>query len=399
MAIIDGAVGVGTDRCRPQPRVMESFHGLWPIAVAALLSAFLPAAHAHDPGLSRVDLTAGDRALKVHIVYARRDIEWVVPLDTDRDGVIGEQEWQAGREKLISFGQASLSVTLDERTLMPSSSDVSRDDSDGIHFWMGYPLPDGGTLSVASDVPARLALGHRQFVTLTDGRDEVHTGILSAELAELSFALGQPDRGRQFFGYLRDGIHHIWIGYDHILFLLALLLTCPMRVAAGTWIPRASFKPAAVDVIKIVTAFTLAHSLTLVLSVFELIKLPARVVEPAIAASVIIAAATNLFPRLNHLRWHLGFSFGLIHGLGFAGVLLDLGLPSGARGVSLVAFNLGVEGGQLAIVALALPVLFALRTMRCFPRAVIGTGSLGISVVAAVWLVERAAEVDLTAWL
>ena len=190
--------------------------------------------------------------------------------------------------------------------------------------------------------------------------------------------------------YLLDGVWHIWIGYDHILFLLALLLPAVLVHRGQRWEGVGRLGPAVTEVVKVVTAFTLAHSITLSLAALEVISLPSRLVESAIAASVVLAALNNLRGTIDRRRWVLAFMFGLIHGFGFASVLTDLGLPQGALVLALVGFNVGVEIGQLAIVAVFLPVAFALRSTVFYRVGVLKLGSILVALLAAWWFVQRA---------
>jgi hypothetical protein len=151
-----------------------------------------------------------------------------------------------------------------------------------------------------------------------------------------------------------------------------------------------SFAVAFWDVFKVVTAFTVAHSITLTLAALGVIALPSRLVESAIAASVVLAALNNVRPAVYGGRWAIAFLFGLIHGFGFASVLADLGLPRESLLLSLVAFNVGVELGQLAIVAMFLPVAYALRATRFYRRVILVGGSLAVAAIAFAWLLERA---------
>jgi hypothetical protein len=216
------------------------------------------------------------------------------------------------------------------------------------------------------------------------------SAIFSPDAARQTLVLAAPSRLTQLGDYVRHGVWHIWIGFDHILFLLSLLLPAVLlkRVAQD------GIKAAFIDVVKVVSAFTLAHSLTLTLASLHLVALPSRWVESAIAASVVLAAMNNLFPLFRGRRPLVAFAFGLIHGFGFAGVLADLGLPQTSLVLSLFGFNLGVELGQLAIVALFLPLAFALRR-TWFYRQLLGAGSAIIALVAMVWLVERAFDLKL----
>ena len=169
--------------------------------------------------------------------------------------------------------------------------------------------------------------------------------------------------------------------------------TLPPPHAAGRWQPAERFAPAFWDVFRIVTAFTLAHSVTLSLAALGIVSLPSRLVESAIAARVVLAALNNVWPLFRGRRWLVAFGFGLIHGFGFASVLADLGLPQGALALALLGFNLGVECGQLAIVAAFLPLAWALRRSWFYRRAVLIGGSLLIAALAGAWFVERAFDV------
>jgi hypothetical protein len=195
--------------------------------------------------------------------------------------------------------------------------------------------------------------------------------------------LAEASAGTQFVDYLRDGVWHIWIGFDHILFLLSLLLPAvgvwPLLHAPrrhGAWQPVGRFGQAFWDVLRIVTAFTVAHSITLTLATLGVLALPSRLVESAIAASVVLAALNNVWPSFTAGAGSWPFLFGLVHGFGFASVLADLGLPQGTLVLALLGFNLGVEAGQLAIVAVFLPLAFALRRTWLYRRGVLVGGSL-----------------------
>ena len=209
-----------------------------------------------------------------------------------------------------------------------------------------------------------------------------------------------------FVGFVREGIHHILIGYDHILFLLSLLLPAVWIRGAETdartgvtcmrWKPSHDLRHALASVLKVVTAFTVAHSITLALSVLDVVNPPSRWVESVIAASVVLAALNNLWPVISEARWKLTFVFGLVHGFGFASALKDAGLAKGALAGPLVGFNLGVEIGQLCIVAIVLPVAWSLRGTRTY-RGAFAAGSLAIAAVAGLWLVQRAFDLSLIA--
>ena len=218
-------------------------------------------------------------------------------------------------------------------------------------------------------------------------------GIFAADAPARQFRLADLSSGEQFADFVKEGVLHIWIGFDHILFLLALLLPAVLvrsRVPGEPWTGAPSFGYAFWDVFRVVTSFTVAHSITLTLAALGVVSFPSRIVESAIAASVVLAALNNVRPMVYRARWIIAFVFGLIHGFGFASVLADLGLPTDALLLSLVAFNVGVELGQLAIVAVFLPIAYTLRNTRFYRRALLIGGSLVVAALAAVWLVERA---------
>ena len=195
--------------------------------------------------------------------------------------------------------------------------------------------------------------------------------------------------------FLREGVHHILTGYDHVLFLLCLLLPAAVRRTPQGWRPVDSAGQALWPVVGIVTAFTVAHSITLALAALKIATLPSWFVEPAIAATIVVAALDNLVPVLRLPRAAVTFAFGLVHGFGFAGVLGELDLPAGAFAWALLRFNLGLELGQLAIVVVAVGLLYAVRRWRGYPRWIVGGGSVAAMAVGALWFIERTAKVSL----
>ena len=168
---------------------------------------------------------------------------------------------------------------------------------------------------------------------------------LTIDAPTQTFELAQTKLATQFFGFVREGVWHIWSGFDHILFLLALLLPSVLWRRENAWQPVAEFRKALVYVLKVVTAFTVAHSITLSLATLGVVQLPSRLTESAIAASVVIAAANNIFPLFTRREWMVAFGFGLIHGFGFASGLSDMGITHENLAVTVLGFNLGVEAG------------------------------------------------------
>ena len=190
-------------------------------------------------------------------------------------------------------------------------------------------------------------------------------------------------------------MRHILTGYDHVLFLLCLLLPAVMRRTAEGWRPVGRLSEAVLPVLGIVTAFTVAHSITLGLAALKLVSLPSSFIEPAIAVTIMLAALDNVWPVFPVRRIVVTFLFGLIHGFGFASVLSELNLPSADFAWALLQFNVGLELGQLMIVGVAAAVLFNLRNWSGYRQTVIRGGSMAALAIAALWFIERTVNLSL----
>ncbi|WP_346838880.1 HupE/UreJ family protein [Microbulbifer sp. SAOS-129_SWC] len=212
--------------------------------------------------------------------------------------------------------------------------------------------------------------------------------VIDINKQTLTFDRASLGLWQSFRTYVAQGVLHIGMGIDHLLFLISLLLVCVVERRHGRWIAARNTKTIMVSTALIVTAFTVAHSITLSAVAFDLVTVPSRWVEVCIAASVIVAAVNNLYPVVVKLGW-LSFAFGLVHGMGFASVLRELGLPAGQELVAVLAFNLGVEAGQLMIVSAVLPILITLRQFLWYRRYLLTSSSLLISVIATHWLIQR----------
>jgi len=236
--------------------------------------------------------------------------------------------------------------------------------------------------------------GHRVYFSIEDAR-ATSVGLLRNDLRSVPLDVHHFHLGSGLVEFIGEGIRHIGSGVDHILFLLALLLPAPLVLTGDSWSPRGGLWRTTREAVKVVTAFTVAHSITLALAFFGVITLPSHWVESAIALSVFAAAWNNLRPFVPGRAWTMALTFGLVHGLGFAGALRNLSLPRHARGLALGAFNVGVELGQLALVAVALPLFYVASRRSWYPRFVMGLGSVGIAWMAAIWFLERAFSLTL----
>lgn len=200
-----------------------------------------------------------------------------------------------------------------------------------------------------------------------------------------------------FIAMVKQGVWHIWIGLDHILFLLALILPSVVRRKNNnifSWEPVITFKSAFLYIIKVITFFTIAHTITLTLASLEIVMLPSRLVESVIAFSIGLAAYHNIKPIFKMKDWIIAFIFGLFHGFGFASVLSDLGLTGEFLTLSLLGFNIGVEIGQLVIIAAIFPFLYIIRKHRSYPKLLIFLSGLLI-IISLYWSIERVFDINL----
>jgi hypothetical protein len=362
-----------------------------------LVCAFVAApTFAHKASDAYLTVERNGTSLRGQWDIALRDLDNALGLDANGDGDITWGEVRVREPDIAAYalGRLQISSAGARCTLTPSAWLVDSH-TDGAYAVMRFT----GACPTAGPT---LALDYRLF----EGLDPQHRGLLNfieyGESHSVVFSADAPhrivggDSGgalSQFATYLNEGIWHIWTGFDHILFLLSLLLPAVLLRTGNRWQSSRSFRDSFIDVAKVVTAFTLAHSITLTLAALSIIVLPSRLVESGIALSVVLAALNNIFPVVANGRWMAAFGFGLLHGFGFAGALHDLGLPTASLALSLAGFNLGVEAGQLAIVVLFLPLAFALRSTWAYRRVVFAGGSAAIALVATGWLVERAFDV------
>lgn len=369
------------------------------LVCAVWLSGFHSAVLAHDPGLSYAKIVVEPSRINVHLSVARRDAEWLQPIDLNGDDRISDDEFANVELTLRKLVLSWVSLAAVDKAVTGIVTAVEYDTSDALHFSLAFPSSSAGVTHYRAALISRLPLGHRQFVGVYESGALTQNEMLSALHNDIELHNRPVSLWRQAVDYLVQGVWHIWIGYDHILFLLAMLLPAVLVIENGRWFPRRAFKSTLLEVVKIVSAFTLAHSITLSLAVLDLVRLNIALVETVIAASVVVAALNNIRPFVADRVWLMAFGFGLIHGFGFASVLSSLGLPTMSKGVALVGFNVGVELGQLVIIALALPLMFALRKQALYRPVILGAGSVAIAVAASVWLAERIPEVNFTSIL
>jgi hypothetical protein len=223
------------------------------------------------------------------------------------------------------------------------------------------------------------------------------SGVFKPGEESIKLDLSDSTMFRGFASMVGLGTHHIWIGIDHILFLMALLLPAVVYRERSSWQPVDNFRTAFVHVIKVVTVFTIAHTITLSLAALNTVSLSGRLVESIIAISIAIAALHIIVPVFRGGLWWVVFAFGLFHGFGFASVLGEIGIPDAYLVHSLLGFNIGVELGQVAIVMVVFPVLYFVRRTPHYNRLFLPAAATALIVVSLYWFTERAFEVDLPA--
>ncbi len=371
----------------------------WVSGALALTLAGMAPAWAHKPSDSYLNLRAlPDARIEMRWDLALRDLDLLLQVDRDGNGEITWGEVRTRSDDITALARQALVLRAGGQPCTweaPQPLQLDRH-SDGAYAVVRMEArcpPLGNGLTASYSLLFDVDPTHRGLVQWQPpGAMTAQARIFSIDSAQQSLPLAAPRAWDTLRQYVVEGVWHIWIGFDHILFLLALLLPAVLRTERGYRRPQPvpHLRPAAIEVAKVVTAFTVAHSITLSLAVLGIATLPSRLVESAIAASVVVAALANLRGGDMHRRWVMAFAFGLVHGFGFASVLADLGLPQGALALALAGFNVGVELGQLAIVAAFLPLAFSLRRTGFYRVGVLTLGSLAIAGLAAWWFVQRA---------
>lgn len=336
-------------------------------------------------GLSSASVQLHTNRLTSLLTFAVRETEEVLPLDLDLDGAVSADEFALGRAQLAQALVTNCSVRFDNVVATLRDVRCSLDTSNNVELHFTCDLPRFKQLDLYYDVILLLTPGHRMFFTLLNpGGDTIAERLLSQNSPHVGIQLDPetPAAGPvaeqappTFVEFLKLGVEHILTGYDHLLFLLALLVVTRNALAA----------------LKVITCFTIAHSITLGVATFDLLQMSSRLVEPLIAATIVYVGAENVWKRGDpHGRWMLTFAFGLIHGFGFASVLRELGVGSrGGVAMPLFSFNLGVELGQLAVAAIALPIIWQLRKWDFFLRRGVPACSLAVALLGAIWFVQR----------
>lgn len=319
------------------------------------------------------------------------DLEQTIGIDTDGDGNLRWQELIDHRNEITNYLQQHLQFLRAQKNCSLTLDDSWKIDT---HFNEGYlVLPVRSQCAINGPVTLHyngffeVDNQHKLLVSITnDNATGPH--ILSDAERTLTFDQTTGSKLATFKEFIVQGTIHIWMGLDHILFLISLLLTCVLVRSNQHWRANKNRRDIIFRTTAIVTAFTLAHSITLTATALQWIQLPSRWIEVGIAITVALTALNNIFPLVLRLGW-LTFGFGLLHGMGFAGALGELGLPADQQVLTVLAFNIGVEIGQMAIVLLALPLLLIARNYYFYVRYSMTGLSAVIVLVALQWTIQR----------
>lgn len=354
------------------------------VAVMVLGAGLLVAgtALAHTVGLSRGVYVVRGAEVMVEVTFARGELRALVPgLDADGDGALSDAELADGGATLQAVVVDRVVLVGDGQACAGTLTRARMVEEDGAVVVAGYVCPQAPE-SLKISLPLLESLGptHRHLGLVgrgeagEDGLTDVVLHGRSPETTVTLGAAGAEASGYSVGEYFKLGVEHILIGTDHLVFLLGLVLVGG-RLRS---------------LVAVITAFTLGHSVSLAMATLGVWSPGGAIVEPAIALSIAYVGVENFFAKDAAGRWKITLPFGFIHGFGFAGVLADLGLPADAVVPALLLFNLGVEAGQLLVLALVLPVLVLLARQAWFQR-IRGVWWISGAIVAAglYWFVER----------
>ncbi|MCP1124267.1 HupE/UreJ family protein [Bacillus sp. 3103sda1] len=295
--------------------------------------------------------------------------------DTNKDKYLENEELSSQKERIESVLQKDLRIDVDSKPLtmeLLSMNMAERGSEIGVIFKLKFTADEA---IEQFDLHYNLVFEDSPLhtnVLLVHSGEYFYQDILDTKKRDVQITIAQPESESVLWKYFVLGIEHILTGYDHLLFLVSLVLIATR------------FK----DALKIVTAFTIAHSITLFLVATDRIQVSSHWVEALIALTICYVAVENIFVQKAKWRWLLTALFGLIHGMGFAGALAETGLPKDNLIGTLLSFNLGVETGQFMLLCLLLPLLFWLRRFSWYRKMMISTSCL-IFVLAFYWLIQR----------
>jgi len=355
-------------------------------AILAVLFSFLPLqyAKAHDPGLSSLTIRQLPNGLEATLTLAVKDAAQIAELDQDQDGTVTQAEFGRNQSQFDVAVASQIVIAVNGKVVKDSSIHSRLDENNNVEARLNFHGAGFSSLEIQSKIIASLPFGHRQYLQIQNSRGQtIFERLLSAatdratvEVAHARSNTAALEAVSSFTNFLCLGVKHILTGYDHLLFLIGLLL-----VARGFFAS-----------LGIITSFTIAHSITLAVATLGLVQIPSRIVEPLIAASIVFVGIENLLRGdIPKARRVVPFGFGLIHGFGFASALREAGIGSGTGGIvlPLFSFNLGVGLGQIMVAALALPIIWKLRENPLFIARWAPACSAAVVLLGSFWFVQR----------
>lgn len=354
----------------------------------------------HSLSDSYLELNFNGQDVSGHLQIAIQDLELAIGLDSNADAQVSWRELQSKEEKLHAYAKSNLLL---KRADIACTYNFGTTMLNDLNAGMFAYLPitgqcaSTGVTTVQYNLLFNIDASHRGIATVYEG-DRLHSYLFSPQQRSVTLAQRSASLFSHMKNFVVEGIWHIWIGLDHILFLVALLLPIVLGRKETQSLNR-DYSGMLTEILKVVTAFTAAHSITLILASLNIVSLPSRLVESLIALSVAISGLNIIVPLFRGRHWQIAFGFGLIHGFGFAGVLSDLSLPAAQYISGLISFNIGVELGQLLIVLVLVPLLLALGAPKSIRLATRAFAGVSITVFGAIWVAERYWGLSITAFV
>jgi hypothetical protein len=386
---------------------------LWTALVPILLCAWPSLGAAHKASSAFLDLRRDGEAIAVRWDIALRDLDQVLDLDRDANGTLEWGEIEAQQPAIRAYASRAIQLSTMAglcRDASPRQDLARREDGTyAVLQWRAECPQLGPEISIQYRLMADIDPTHRAIVSVSGADVELRTLRPSEQPQAVSLRSAESGtKSYDLFGFFVEGFFHILHGFDHLAFLLALLIPA-ISVAS---VNQRRFASTLGELLAIISVFTLAHSLTLGLTALDLISLPSRLVESLIALSVIVAgvqaflvaraASLQASPEVgtsNRLGtavplW-LVFAFGLVHGMGFGAALNSSGFGGRSALSALLGFNIGVEVGQLAVVAVVLPLIWVLKSTMAFRRVILPGAAALVIVAGSLWLGARALDLDI----
>lgn len=346
--------------------------------------------HAHSLNDSYLQLSVSDSQYTGRLQIALTDLEIAVGLDGDDNHELTWGELRSASPLINSYIHERLSLQIGEQACESDLGDYRLEELSG-GVYVNIPVQgycsSAGDLSIDYGMLFDVDSSHRGIASI-DWNNQSSSYVFSPRKQSIEFDSDSNGFIVSLLNFISEGVWHIWIGIDHVLFILAMLFGVVLH-QQNLSDRKFSWSKTCIEVVKLVTAFTLAHSLTLLLSTLGLVRLQEQFVESAIALSVVLGGINILFPIFGNQHWKFAFLFGLIHGFGFANVLMDLNLSAKQLIAGLLGFNLGVELGQLIIVIIAAPILILMCKQYWTRRIGSIAGGFVISQIGLFWFFQR----------